>query len=543
MICFTSILEQMKYLFLLFQYHFVKFKSKYIVSKLLQGLIKMCSQKYLSKYSLLIVFILSFYTHCETAEDKTKVREPMVAGSFYPADPVELKSKVDQYFANTASHSIFGQVLAIISPHAGYVYSAHVAAEGYTLLKGRDIKRVIVISPTHIEGFRGASIYDGDAYETPLGMIPVDKEFAEQLSKKDNLLKYSSKGHETKKMGRGEHALEVQLPFLQRVLGEFNLVPIIMGDQEYETSRALGLALAELIKDDQTLIVASSDLSHFHNYDEAKQLDSKVVNSVLEWDYFNLYRNLQSGICEACGGGPIISTMIACETMGANEAQLLKYANSGDIPEGDKSRVVGYASIAFIKSNDKTYKDDKFFSLSKKEQQQLMKIAKEAVELQVKEGDVLKLNKTYEANLLQDRAAFVTLKINHQLRGCIGYTSPVSPLTETVRNAAIQAAVKDPRFRPVSKDELKSLSYEISVLSPFRKILDLKKIEVGVHGLLVKKGHYTGLLLPQVPIEQDWDCQTFIEQTCRKAGLSLEAWKDPETDIFGFTAFVFGEQD
>ena len=501
----------------------------------------MYSDKNLFKYFLMIVFVLTFCTQCAKAENKTRVREAMVAGSFYPADPAELKSAVDQYLANTASHSISGQVMAIISPHAGYVYSAHVAAEGYALLRGKDIKRVIVIAPTHVEAFRGVSVYDGDAYVTPLGRIPVDKEFASQLSQKNSLLMLSSKGHETKRMGRGEHALEVQLPFLQRTLAQFNLVPIIMGDQEYETCRVLGLALADLIKDDKTLIVASSDLSHFHSYGEAKQLDSKVINSVLEWDYFNLHRNLQSGICEACGGGPIITAMIACETMGANEAKLLKYANSGDIPEGDKSRVVGYTSIALIKSNDKTNKKEESFSLSKKEQQQLMEIAKEAVELRMKVGDVLKLDKTYEANLLQDRAAFVTLKINHQLRGCIGYTSPISPLIETVRNAAIQAATQDPRFRAVSTDELKSLSYEISVLSPFRKILDLNKIEVGVHGLLVKKGSYTGLLLPQVPVEQGWDRQTFIEQTCRKAGLPLDAWKDTETDIFGFTAFVFGE--
>ena len=135
------------------------------------------------------------------------------------------------------------------------------------------------------------------------------------------------------------------------------------------------------------------------------------------------------------------------------------------------------------------------------------------------------------------------LKINHQLRGCIGYTSPVKPLHQTVRDVAIQAATQDPRFRPVTKDELKVLTYEISVLSPFRKILNTERIEVGVHGLLVKKGNRSGLLLPQVPVEQGWDRQTFIEQTCRKAGLPLDAWKDPETDIFGFTAFVFGETD
>jgi AmmeMemoRadiSam system protein B/AmmeMemoRadiSam system protein A len=498
---------------------------------------------FLFKYLLMNVIVLSLCNQCATAENKDKVREPMVAGSFYPADPDELSSMIDQFLNNAGSHSISGQIQAIISPHAGYIYSGHVAAEGYALIRSKDIKRVIVISPTHVEAFRGAAIYDGDVYETPLGKIPVDKDFAAQLVKKNGLLVLSSKGHETKRMGRGEHALEVQLPFLQRALGEFKLVPIIMGDQEYETCRALGLALAKEIQDYKTLIVASSDLSHFHSYAEAKQLDAKITSSVREWDYFNLYRNLKSGLCEACGGGPIISAMVAAESMGATEARLLKYANSGDIPAGDKSQVVGYASMALIRSSGTSSQNEKPFSLSEKEQQQLLKIARDAVEFRIKEGDVINLDKFYESSLLNDRAAFVTLKINHQLRGCIGYTSPVSPLLQTVRDVAIQAATQDPRFQPVTKDELKLLTYEISVLSPFRKILDINKIEVGVHGLLVKKGNRSGLLLPQVPVEQGWDRQTFIEQTCRKAGLPLDAWKDAETDIFGFTAFVFGEKE
>ena len=499
-------------------------------------------KKDLLKYFYMIITILLFCTSCASADDEEKIRKPMVAGSFYPANSVELKTMIDQLLSGADLHSISGQVLALISPHAGYIYSGHVAAEGYALLKDRNIDRVIVISPTHIEAFRGAAIYDGNAYETPLGKIPVDKDFTARLVKKDGLLILSSKGHESKRIGRGEHALEVQLPFLQRTLGDFKLVPIIMGDQEYGTCRALGLALADLIQDDKTIIVASSDLSHFHSYIDAKQLDAKVTRSVLEWDYFNLLRNLQSGQCEACGGGPIISAMIAAEALGATEAKLLKYANSGDIPAGEKSRVVGYASMALIKSPDSASKNESPFSLTEKEQKQLMAIARNAVEFRINEGDVLVLDKSYEVGLLQDRGAFVTLKINHQLRGCIGYTSPIKPLHQTVRDVAIQAATQDPRFRPITKDELKLLTYEISVLSPFRKIMDLENIKVGTHGLLVKKGNRSGLLLPQVPVEQGWDRQTFIEQTCRKAGLPLDAWKDAETDIFAFTAFVFGEK-
>ena len=494
------------------------------------------------KNLLVMVIILLLCGYCATAGDKDKIRQPMVAGSFYPADPAELKTMVDQFIAHTGSHKISGRIMAIISPHAGYIYSGHVAAEGYSLLKGSGIKRVIVIGPSHIEAFSGVAVYNGNAYQTPLGIIPVDMTFVRQLTGKNKLLMLSSEGHETKQMGRGEHSLEVQLPFLQRALHKFTLVPIIMGDQAYETCRSLGLALASTIHDSTTLIVASSDLSHFHSYEEAKQLDARVTGSVCDLDYFNLSRSLQAGLCEACGGGPIISTMIACEAMGADKARLLKYANSGDVPPGDHSRVVGYASMALIKSSNKTVKPAASFSLSEKEQQQLLKIARNAVELRIKEGDVLNLNEDYEDDLLQDRAAFVTLKINDQLRGCIGCTSPVGPLNRTVRNMAISAATQDPRFRQVSKEELNSLTYEISVLSPFRKVLDLNRIKVGIDGLLVKKGDRSGLLLPQVPVEQGWDRQTFIEQTCHKAGLPTNAWKDKDTDIFSFTAFVFGEK-
>ena len=184
------------------------------------------------KNLLVMVIILLLCGYCATAGDKDKIRQPMVAGSFYPADPAELKTMVDQFIAHTGSHKISGRIMAIISPHAGYIYSGHVAAEGYSLLKGSGIKRVIVIGPSHIEA-----------------------EFEDKLITPDKLLMLSSEGHETKQMGRGEHSLEVQLPFLQRALHEFTLVPIIMGDQAYETCRSLGLALASTIHDSTTLIV------------------------------------------------------------------------------------------------------------------------------------------------------------------------------------------------------------------------------------------------------------------------------------------------
>jgi AmmeMemoRadiSam system protein B/AmmeMemoRadiSam system protein A len=492
------------------------------------------------KIIITCIFTLFIYNTCASIKDVGEIRPAMVAGSFYPADPAELKTTVDFFISNANSTEIHGQIKAIIVPHAGYIFSGPVAARAYACLKGQNINRVIIISPSHIASFEGASVYNGKAYETPLGKVPVDIDFAKELTKKSRYIYSSSKGHNKNYRGRGEHAIEVQLPFLQRVLNEFKIVPIVMGDQQYETCRALGLAQAELIHDNKTLIIASSDLSHYHSYEEAKNLDTKFIQSVQDWDYFNLSRNLQTGVCEACGGGPVIAAMIASEAMGADEAKLLKYANSGDTPAGEKSRVVGYAAMALIETTDSVNKKGLSFSLKESEQNRLLNIARQAVEMKVKGNNVFSLDQHLEPGLLEDRGAFVTLEINGHLRGCIGYTSPVKPLAETVRDAAIQAATGDPRFRPVSEEELPLLHYSISVLSSFNKITP-EKIIIGTHGLLIRKGNNAGLLLPQVAIEQNWDRETFLEHTCQKAGLPNDAWKDADTDIFGFTAFVFGE--
>jgi hypothetical protein len=483
---------------------------------------------------------MAFFNSCNAANDD-KVHEPVVAGSFYPGDPDALAAMVDEMLSSADVPSVEYPVSGLIAPHAGYVYSGHVAAHAYAMLRDSQTKRVVVISPSHLESFEGASIYDGDAYETPLGRIEVDEEFADRLANSHPKLYRSSKGHESRRMGRGEHALEVQLPFLQRVLDSFTLVPIIMGNQEYATCRALGKSLAELIGNDRTVIVASSDLSHFHPYNTAVKKDRSVINAVHEWDYYNLSRNLQSHHWEACGGGPIVATMIAAERLGASDARLLEYANSGDIPHGDRSRVVGYSAFAFLK-NPKIKHDESDFSLSQDEKATLLSIARNAVETMIKEGEIYDCSDVDQENLLQDRGAFVTLKINGQLRGCIGYTAPLKPLCETVRDVAIQAAIKDYRFTPVSEEELDKLSYDISVLSPFHHVSDIDAICTGTHGLLIQKGNQVGLLLPQVATDQGWDRETFLAHTCIKAGLPADAWQDDQTDIFCFRALVFGEK-
>src|ERR1035437_3994308 len=340
-----------------------------------------------------------------------------------------------------------------------------------------------------------------------------------------------------------EHALEGGLPWLQRVLGDFELVPVVMGDQSYENSRALGVALAKLIqgkdKNEDTLIVASSDLSHYHPYDEAMKIDHKTLTALQAWDYFSMSRNFEARIWEACGGAPIVAAMIAAERMGANQALVLKYANSGDITQ-DHSRVVGYSADVFVKTHSaKTVEPQ--FSLDGHEKNELLALARKSVEYAVREKKAYEPTASTSEVLNQERGAFVTLRRSGELRGCIGYTSAAEPLYMTARDTATLAALRDSRFQPVSASELPQLEYEISVLSPLRRVLDIRQIKVGPHGLLMKNGTHEGLLLPQVPLEERWDRQRFLDETCAKAGMRSGCWKDENTDIFMFTALVFGE--
>jgi AmmeMemoRadiSam system protein B/AmmeMemoRadiSam system protein A len=480
--------------------------------------------------------------HVHAGGEPQKVRQAAVAGGFYPADPKELSSMIDELLARVSGPAITDPILAAVAPHAGYQYSGPVAAYTYAALKGRKYSRVVVIAPSHYEGFGYTSIYDGDAYATPLGTIPVDKAFAKKLAKMSSTMKLSGHGHEPTSQG-GEHAIEVQLPWLQKVLGSFELVPIVMGDQSYESSRALGVALTKLIqpegKEGDTLVLASSDLSHYHPYDNAVTIDHKTLSALTAWDYFSMSRNFEQRIWEACGGAPIVAAMIYAERMGANQAQVLKYQNSGDVT-GDRSRVVGYSADVFVKSSGKNAVETPF-SLSEQEKSELLALARKSVEYVVTQKEVYVPPASNSVTLNQERGAFVTLTEAGNLRGCIGYTSAVKPLYMTVRDTATHAALHDPRFHPVSAEELPQLEYEISVLSPLRRVTDIQQIKIGEHGLLMKNGDNEGLLLPQVPVEQKWDLQTFLEQTCAKARMPSGCWKDEDTDIFSFTAVVFHE--
>lgn len=274
-------------------------------------------------------------------KERDYVRPPAVAGLFYPADRTELKQTCLKYLED-ARREIGGRLpdklFGIIAPHAGYQYSGFTAAHGYASITPNSAQKVIVISPSHHEYFHGLSVFSGKAYSTPLGEVEVDAELRESFLELAGETAIESRvGHKT------EHALEVQLPFLQLALGPFRLLPIVMGDQNRKYCGILGKVIRDLVAGEKTLVVASSDLSHYHDYDTAEELDKICAGDVARLDPDKLLDDLQDGRCEACGGGPIASLLYAAKESGAASSRVLYQCNSGDTT-GDKSAVVGYLS-------------------------------------------------------------------------------------------------------------------------------------------------------------------------------------------------------
>lgn len=265
------------------------------------------------------------------------VRRAAVAGMFYPESPSELAGEVDMLLDRAATPAISGEPVALVVPHAGYVYSGSTAAVAYALLKEAKVSTVVVVSPSHRECFSGVSVYPGTAYETPLGRVPVDTVLRDQLMAASGVVRSTRSGH------GAEHALEVHLPFLQKMLGEFHLLPLVMGDQSRETCFALGEALATVLRGTSSLLVASTDLSHFHTAAEAERRDGIVLADLESFDPELLMSDLEKGQAEACGGGPVVAVMIAARALGARRLQVLAHTHSGKVTQ-DNHSVVGYCS-------------------------------------------------------------------------------------------------------------------------------------------------------------------------------------------------------
>jgi AmmeMemoRadiSam system protein B len=263
------------------------------------------------------------------------VRKSVVAGSWYPGDPEALKKDISRYFSSARIPDIADKPVSVISPHAGYMYSGHVAACAYKTLLNRTYSTVVVISPSHRAYFPFISVWPKGAYETPFGLIEIDEALCSRLLSSGDIQDNASPH-------AGEHALEIQLPFLQHVLQTFKLCPLIMGMQDLSLCESLAESLHKSIKDpDNTLIVASSDLSHFHSSRKAEEMDQKIQSRIESFDIAGLSLDLERSSSEACGGGPILAALLYGRKLARNHARVLKYAHSGHIT-GDNSSVVGY---------------------------------------------------------------------------------------------------------------------------------------------------------------------------------------------------------
>lgn len=459
------------------------------------------------------------------------VKKAAFAGSFYPADRHELETLVDRYLKNAASEGCEGSpgTFAVIAPHAGYVYSGQVAACSYAALKGQKAKTVILLGSSHRASFDGVAVYPEGSWETPLGRVSIDSAMVKSLAASGGTIK------QVPSVFDGEHSLEVQLPFLQRTFKDLKIVPLLTGRIQKEGIVKLSEILKGIMSRNKgrTVLVVSSDMSHYYSYNTAKTMDISTLRQIEGLSWEALYGGIAAKENELCGAPAVLAAMKMTRDIGG-EAQVLGYANSGDTA-GDRSRVVGYGSVLFAQSDHRDLPP-----LTGLEKKKLLSIARKTLDEYVTSKTVPHID-IKEGRLTQRSGVFVTLNRHGQLRGCIGSIKPVAPLNRSVVEMTVAAASRDTRFRPVADNEIKDISIEISVLSPLKPIKTPNEIEVGRHGLYIMKDGYSGLLLPQVATHYKWNREEFLRNTCSKAGLPEDAWKDKGARIFIFSAQVFSE--
>ena len=468
------------------------------------------------------------------ASDGGMLRPPAVAGRFYPGDSHGLGAMVDSLIGISHIRNSSEEIIAGVVPHAGYVFSGATAADFYSSIEGVDYDVVVIIGPSHRVSFHGFSIFEGNGYITPLGEVSVATEIAQRLRESHPSAFFIPEAHES------EHCLEVQLPFLQRVLPSgFRIVPIVVGNAQADELRYMAeLILAEAY-DQRILVIASSDLSHYPPEELAEEMDLLTVEAILDGDINNFLETtsadrLPPGLDTfACGRLPIALVMSYSALYPDVITELLSMTTSAEFSD-DYTAVVGYASIAFVTQACEPSQ----WSISPEGMVILLEIAASSVRCAV-EGVDYSLPDTLPGELEVSRGAFVTLTSNGRLRGCIGSIRPVSPLAETVMYMARSAALEDPRFIPVTMAELQDLEYEISVLTPLQILDDWREVVVGTDGLIISDPMgRSGVLLPQVPLEQGWDRVEFLEGVCLKAGMDRNAYLGDVT-LYRFQAQVF----
>lgn len=471
-------------------------------------------------------------------EQKTPVVRPATqANRFYTGNPEELSQEVDSFLALHSSRTTYQNVAALIVPHAGYYFSGNVAASAYmTLNPKKSYKRIFLLGPSHHEWLNGASVNSKvDYYATPLGNVKVDRETAQQLIDADSVFSYKAAAHAQ------EHCLEVQLPFLQRRLDEVPpIVPIIISTNDYSKLKRMAEMLRPYFTDDNLFII-SSDFSHYPSYEDAYEVDTKTGKAIETGDVEQLIATIENNAdsgkrnlaTSACGEFPIITLMLMLNHN--YEIKHLMYQNSGDIDNHDHSRVVGYHAFAFLRKQI----SETEFTLTDADKKQLKEIALQSIKDSLDSKPIARPTLHSQLSILNSKCgAFVSLHKYGRLRGCIGHFGQDYPLHEIVAEMARAAAFEDPRFTPVTREELDDIDIEISVLTPMRRIQSIDEFELHRHGIYVRKGFRSGTFLPQVADEVNWTKEEFIGHCSQdKAGLGWDGWRDAE--LYVYEAIVF----
>ncbi len=470
-------------------------------------------------------------------------RPAAVAGMFYPERAEELRRMLVGFFASAVSREQGQEVVAIIVPHAGYVYSGQVAASGFNQLDAdKEYDTIFLLGPSHRVGFTGAAVYCTGDFITPLGTVKVNRELGLELTRKSGLFSPRTDAHAV------EHSLEVQLPFLQHHLKRpFRIVPIVLGVNSPTVCRQLGEVLRPYLNE-KNLFVVSTDFSHYPTYEQAVTVDRAVAEAILSNSAETLVKTMDryeaAGIdnlaTTLCGSSGVLTLMAMTAGRADIRYHLLHYQNSGDIPMGDKRRVVGYHAI--MVNTTKEASERAGFDLSVADREALLRLARATVTCCAVDSSLPEVEDGAMSDELRTPCgAFVTLKKHGQLRGCIGCFDAREPLCQVVRQMAVAAATQDHRFQPVAASEVQELSIDISVLTPMRRIRSIEEFELGRHGIYMRRGARSGTFLPQVAHDTGWSREEFLGHCARdKAGIGWEGWK--EAELYVYEALVFGEE-
>lgn len=466
-----------------------------------------------------------------------------LAGKWYASDPVRLRSELEGYLYKAGKVDLRGRLIGAIVPHAGFRFSGEIAAYVYKAIMQDPPDTIVLIGFTHRKYYpQKIAVFGDTRFSTPLGGVKIDTQLTRKFIEYDDIVFEA-----LPKAFDNENSVEMQIPFIQVASPDSELVIMAVADQRLDNIKVLAKALEEILKNEKSyVIIASTDMSHYLKYEEATQKDCATIETIKKMDPMALYvKNIRNNNELMCGGGAVYSVMAASKALGANEVEILKYANSGDT-SGDKSKVVGYLSAAFIEAPGKgravsSEKEGAMFTNQQKKE--LLKLARNTIDHYLKTGKKLPVE-IDDKVLNQDMGAFVTLHKGGRLRGCIGNMRATAPLCMSVRDMAISASTRDPRFPPVKASEMKDIDIEISALSPMEKIEDPSIIEMGKHGVMVRRAWQSGVYLPQVALETGWTKDEFMDSLCAsKAGIPADSWRTGDCDIYVFTAEVFGDKE